>query len=159
MLKTQPLSKLLTEDHIVVLSATTRKGAIEELLDVLVRTGDLPAGRRAHAARAILLRESQSPTGVGNGLAMPHAKLNGIPRFLSVIGVAPGGIDFGAKDGGARLIILLLSKPQTESAVQHLDLLRFIAERLGGDKDVAALTDGLKPAEVLEAIRSREPGG
>ena len=159
MLKTLPLSKLLTESHIIPLAARSRKMAVEELIDCLVNVGDLPAERRDAAVRSVLLREYQAATGLGNGLAVPHAKINGIKRFMSVIGISTDGIDFGAKDGGARLVVLLISQPQSDHAVQHLDLLRFIGERLGSAKDVTALTDGLSPAQVLEAIRGREGNG
>ena len=159
MLKTLPLSKLLTESHIINLSARSRKMAVEEMIDQLVNLGDLAPERRDAAVRSVLLREYQACTGLGNGLALPHAKLNGIKRFISAIGISTDGIDFGAPDGGARLVVLLISQPQSDHAVQHLDLLRFIGEHLGSAKDVKALTTGLSPAEVLEAIRGRENHG
>ena len=151
-----PLSSLLSENHVIRLRSSNRREVVEELVDVLVKQGELPEERRKAAIRSIMLRENQSPTGLGGGLAVPHAKLNGIPRFLSAIGISDAGVDFEADDGKAHLIVLLFSQPQTKHAVTHLELLRFISEHFASSESVAAMTANISAEDIIEHIRELE---
>lgn len=92
------------------LSATTSARAIEELgralqpvLGELVET----------ALIAVLEREIVAPTGLGDGVAIPHAAVEGLTRPTVALGLAPRGIDFSAPDGRpAKIVFLLLLPPK-----------------------------------------------
>jgi mannitol/fructose-specific phosphotransferase system IIA component (Ntr-type) len=66
---------------------------------------------------AVLERERLMPTGLGNGVALPHAHIAGLPGPLVAVGLSTAGIDFDAADGKpAQLIFLLLTPPNDDGA-------------------------------------------
>jgi Kef-type K+ transport system membrane component KefB len=78
-------------------------------------------------AAAVRHREQLMPTGVGYGIAVPHARLEGITTPIVAVGLSRAGIDFDAADGlPAQLIFLLLTAPSDEGA--QLDILAEITK-------------------------------
>lgn len=113
------LAAVLPVDHILVpLSAHDRLGAIDELLDELALDPALHDRVRA----AVLRREDELTTGIGGGVAIPHARVEGVREPLLALGIAPGGLDFEAIDGApVTLVFLLISGAEQTGA--HLALL------------------------------------
>ena len=74
------LGDYLEADAILDLRATERMEALRELVDVLSRNPAVPDARALY--RAILEREKLVSTGIGFGIAIPHAKIPGIRRFF-----------------------------------------------------------------------------
>ncbi len=105
------------------LAAGTANQAIEELVASLRGTlGD----REARACRAVLDREGDAPTGLGDEVALPHAVLAGLDRPLLALGFAPGGIDFNAPDGvPSKIVFLMLMPPRAHE--QEVRILAQIA--------------------------------
>lgn len=93
-----------------LLSATTPARAIEELGQTLRSViGELVEP----AVIAVLEREMVAPTGLGDGVAIPHASVEGLTRPIVALGLSPAGIDFEAHDGQpARIVFLLLLPPK-----------------------------------------------
>jgi len=113
------LSTVLPLDHIrVPLAAGARVAAIDELLSGL----GLPVETHDRVRAAILAREDELTTGIGGGVAIPHARVEGIDTPLLALGIAPDGLDFGAIDGSeVNLVFLLVSGAEQTGA--HLSLL------------------------------------
>ena len=103
-------------------------------------------------AAAVLAREELMGTGLGNGVAVPHARPAGLKAPTVVVGVAPGGVDFDAPDGDpARLIFLVLTPPEDGSA--QVQILGSIA-RLARDAGVRAEALAARtPIALLAAFR------
>ena len=57
----------------------------------------------------VMERERDMATGIENGLAIPHARTRTVDNLVCAIGIKSEGIDFGAKEGPSRIIILTLS--------------------------------------------------
>jgi Kef-type K+ transport system membrane component KefB/mannitol/fructose-specific phosphotransferase system IIA component len=109
------------------LKARERREAIGELCLALGETGAVDA--RAVSA-AVWQREQLAPTGLGNVLAVPHARIAGLKAPLLAIGLSSEGVDFDAPDGqGARLIFLILSPLEDDGA--QLELLSDLAKMFG----------------------------
>ena len=107
------------------LQSSERGGVVREL----VAAAALPGTDIDLAVQAVLAREGTSPTGFGRGLAIPHARLPGLPAPLLALGVSEEGIAFEAADGiPARIIVLLLTPGEAED--EHLGLLAQIAREL-----------------------------
>jgi len=71
-------------------------------------------------------REQLGSTGIGAGIAIPHTKLPGLAQGIVAIGMAPGGVGFGAADGEpVRLLFLVLSP--SASPGEHLQVLATIS--------------------------------
>lgn len=92
--------------------------------------------------RAIFEREEVSSTGVGGGVAVPHAKLSFNLDFVIAVGVSASGIDYAAKDGEPVHIVVMIAAPESERTT-YLRVLATIAAQL-------------KRAEVLQAIRQAD---
>lgn len=105
------------------LKAVRRQDAITELAQA---ASEAAALEPAVIADAVWARERVLSTGLGNGLAIPHARIRGLRAPLVVAGIAPGGIDFNAPDGALARIILLILTPYEDSAAQ-LEVLAAVA--------------------------------
>src|SRR5438093_652773 len=92
------LSDLLSKSMVVMdLKARDKKGAIREVVQRLVHQGKVPDEDAKKVERQVHKREGQGSTGIGKGLAIPHAK--GCPQVEAIYGVfgrSMGGIPFDA---------------------------------------------------------------
>ena len=104
---------------------------------------------------ALLAREKVLSTGIGHGIAIPHAISSSIPEPQVLLGISAEGADYQSMDGEpVHVFFVLLSPP--DRASHHTRLLARIA-RLGRDP---AFVEGLRsvsnPAEAIEYIASYE---
>ena len=120
------LSDLIVTDAIIPqLTATTRDEAVAELIASLADIGALPAGSNGDITAAILAREAQATTGIGNGIAFPHARIKGVKNAVAVIGRSAEGIDFKSLDAQpVDMVLLLLSS--ADDADEHLQAMETI---------------------------------
>ncbi|GAE26135.1 PTS system [Halalkalibacter wakoensis JCM 9140] len=92
------ISDLLKKDTIVLnMKATDKSSAIDELVGKLDRAGKLADA--TEYKKAILAREEQSTTGLGDGIAIPHAKSEAVKTPAIAFGRSEGGLDYEALDG------------------------------------------------------------
>jgi len=116
---------IVPEAIIESLAATTRDEAIAELVGALAEAGAVAGDSAGDVTGALLAREAQSSTGIGNGIAFPHARIKGIKVPLGAIGCSADGIDFDSIDGGpVDLVVLLLSNP--EDPGEHLEAMEAV---------------------------------
>ncbi|GIV59323.1 cation:proton antiporter [Rhodocaloribacter litoris] len=97
------------------LEATTREGVIRELARPAAEAAGLDA---ADVAEAVLARERLMGTGLGEEVAIPHARLDGLTRPVLVVGHSRQGIDFDSPDGKPARLIFLLLTPRRDMAAQ-----------------------------------------
>ncbi len=109
------LGRLLPPERIrAPLSARTKLGVIDELLDVLPFADE---DRRDAARDAILERESEFTTGLGRGVAIPHGRCDAVDEQSWALGVSPAPVDFDAVDGlPCDLVFLCVSNPAHAAA-------------------------------------------
>lgn len=91
------------------LHASSHNGAIVELAEVAARDTGLNAKM---IEAAVVEREDMMPTGLPNGLAVPHAYITGLKAPLIVVGTSEHGIDFNAPDGSSSVSIFLILTPE-----------------------------------------------
>ncbi|HEY7711020.1 MAG TPA: cation:proton antiporter [Candidatus Entotheonella sp.] len=123
--KTRPLSTyLMPRTFLNPLHAYDRYEAITALAHA---TSAVVNFHPETIAAAVRHREQLMPTGVGYGIAVPHARLEGITTPIVAVGLSRAGIDFDAADGlPAQLIFLLLTAPSDDGA--QLDILAEITK-------------------------------
>ncbi len=131
------LSKLLKEKYInLELKQNTKRQLLVELVDFAAKAAGLKDKRTL--SNAILKRERLGSTGIGAGVAIPHAKSDKIPGFILVFARHNQGLDFGSLDGEKTYIFFMLASPQAEVGA-HLKALsettkfvkdKFIVEKL-----------------------------
>ncbi len=107
------LSDHLLPGAVVDLSATTKMGAIEELIEAA--GADAPISDRGRFFKAVVARETVMSTGVGDGIAIPHARVPEVRRPFAVLGRARRGIDYGSADGRPVQIVLLIGASEKQA--------------------------------------------
>src|SRR5277367_5863256 len=121
------LNDLLTPDAVIAsLRVNGKKQALQELSDRAAEVSGLPA---REIFDSILQRERLGPTGVGDGVAIPHGKLMKCERICGVFARLERPIDFEALDGLPVDLIFLLIAPESAGA-DHLKALAAIARVL-----------------------------
>ncbi len=129
----------------VPLVSTTKRGAIDELVDVLAAAGF--ASDPEMLKRVVWEREAQRSTGIGEGLAIPHGKCPTISKLVMAIGRPAQPIDFDSIDRKpVRLIVLLASPPDRTS--DHIQALGRIS-RLMTNATFREATYSAKSSEEL----------
>jgi fructose-specific phosphotransferase system IIA component len=119
------IQDLLDRDLILMdLRAADKAGVIRELAGLLARNN------RVHdpdaLAQAVLDRESQGSTGIGEGIAIPHAKSQAIDDIVVAFGRSTSGVDFQSLDGKPAYLFFLLVTPEDRPG-EHLKLLARIS--------------------------------
>ncbi len=146
----------LSEEAISVnLVSTDKEGVIRELVDILVKTGDLNESGKEKLVKVLLDREALGSTGIGQGVAVPHGKCDCVKKLLAAFGVSHKGVNFGSLDGEAVHIFFLLIAPE-ESAGPHLKALARIS-RLLKDRYVRdAMKNATDVASVINIISQED---
>ena len=140
------ISELLDSQAIVAdLQAKDKPKALAELTDSLISCE--PSLRRDDVIAVLQEREKLGSTGIGDGVAIPHGKLAGIPELKLVFGRSKSGVDFESMDGQPAYLFFLLIAPE-ESVGVHLKTLARISKLL---KD-ASVRKKLMDASDQEAI-------
>ena len=123
---------IVTESVIPDLEATTRDEAIAELVQALADAGAITKRTVKDAIVAVLARERQATTGIGKGIALPHAKIKSVKKVVGTIGRSTKGIDFNALDSKpVYIVILLLSNPDDPD--EHLQAMETIFKHVQRD--------------------------
>ena len=142
------LASLLSEDQIIPeMVATDRWQAIEEIVDRLVSERHLDAEYRAEAIAALRHREETMSTGIGFGIAIPHASCDAVREVTACFGRSHAGIDFESLDGKPVHFIVLFLVPKDQFQT-HLRTLAAIAKFLNDP----AIRTGLSEAPDVKAI-------
>ena len=122
------LGDLFADDLVIrELTARDKKGAVREMIQHVVAQGVLGEDTARKAERAVQKREAVGSTGIGKGLAIPHAKDCGfVDRVVGAFARTVDGIPFDSVDGGLVHVLFLVLSPKG-SAEQHLGIMRRIA--------------------------------
>jgi mannitol/fructose-specific phosphotransferase system IIA component (Ntr-type) len=122
------LAKLLSADQIILnMKAADHWPAIEELVDHLTESGRLPGSLREEILTALKAREDQVSTGIGSGVAIPHAFSDHLEEVIAVFGRSKAGIDFESIDNAPVHYIILFIVPRKDYHL-HLRTLAAIAK-------------------------------
>jgi fructose-specific phosphotransferase system IIA component len=122
------LAEMISEDRIVDLKAETKEEALRELVSVMA-TSSVVLDKEA-LFRAILEREETLSTGVGIGVAVPHAMIPEVTGFVIAIGRSHKGIEFGALDEKPVRIIVMIAASDKHSRGEYLKLLAALMQQL-----------------------------
>lgn len=137
------------------LGARDKRGAIEELVDVLMAASEGRVTDRDDITRAVWSREELMSTGIGQGVGIPHGKCRAVDRLHIVFGRSLAGIDFSALDQKPVHLFFLLVAPESQAG-PHVKALARISRLLKHAYFRQALLDAAKPQDVLTIIREEE---
>ena len=144
----------LSQDAIIVdLKSTDRKSAIIELVEILKDTKKVK--KTDEITNVILEREKLGSTGIGQGIAIPHGKINILQKQIGVLGISRKGIEFNSLDGEPVHIIFLLVGP-IEVTGQHLKALSKISRLFKNKFLRQAIRDAVTPEEITKIIQQED---
>lgn len=124
------ISEFLHEEMILPeLQATDKEGVLREMAQHLCAVTPGLDDAEERVVRALLDRERLGSTGVGEGVAIPHAKVPGIGKLVAVFGRSPRGVAFDAIDQQPVTLVVLLLVPEN-SAGLHLKALARVSRLL-----------------------------
>ena len=144
------LASLLSEGQIIPeMASTDRWQALSEIVDRLVDEGQLDVAHRDEALASLRNREETMSTGIGFGIAIPHASCDAVGQVTACFGRSKAGIDFESLDGKPAHFIVLFLVPKDQFQT-HLRTLAAIAKflndpnvrrELGESPDAKAILD------------------
>jgi len=113
--------KYLTQNAMIVpLRNTDKKSVISELIDILERAGKISSFKEVYDE--VIEREDSMSTGLGEGVAFPHARTDKVNNITVAIGISPEGIEFNAIDNKLVHIVVVILSPKKDST-PHLQFL------------------------------------
>ncbi|MDA0658005.1 MAG: PTS sugar transporter subunit IIA [Planctomycetota bacterium] len=139
--RTLRLVSLLTPERF--LSQLKARGRPEAVLELAQLTGTLQMYSADQIAAAAWQREDAAATGIGYGVAVPHARLTGLSKPLVAVGLSHDGIDFDAPDGRLSHVVFLVLTPDNQSEAQldlQEEIARIFCDRRIWDRAVRAAT-------------------
>ncbi|WP_437114896.1 fructose-specific PTS transporter subunit EIIC [Streptomyces longispororuber] len=149
------LSGYLTEQTVKVrLEAGDKEAAIREMAELLARTGKV--ADVAELVRTALAREAQGTTGLGEEIAIPHAKTDAVTAPVVGFARSAEGIEWGSLDGTRARLIFMISVPEPAAGDEHLRILALLSRKLMDTGFRERLVAAGDEAAVLEVLREVE---
>ncbi|MBP3891901.1 MAG: PTS sugar transporter subunit IIA [Solobacterium sp.] len=134
-------------------SASDKLNAIDQLVDLHVKAGNV--SDREEYKKAILAREEEGTTGMGDGIAIPHARCAAVKNAGLAALTVPNGVDFNALDGGLSDLLFMIAAP-ADSNNLYLEVLSRLATLLTDEGFVKNLRAAKSPEEFLQVIDEAE---
>jgi PTS system nitrogen regulatory IIA component len=137
------------------LKATDKKGVIQELVQAARKAYDNERFVVADVVDVVVQREKVGSTGIGGGVGVPHAKVEGVKNVIGAFGRCTPAIDFNAVDGGqVDLVFLILSPPSKSEA--YLKALQKVMTALKRPNFVKFLKSAKTARDIEEIFREVE---
>lgn len=147
-------SKLLKPEAVKVSGSVSSKKRLFQVLGELAHTAyDLDAGVVTDALRA---REALGPTGVGHGVALPHARLEGLGGVVGCFVLLDKPIDFDSVDREPVDLAFTLLAPET-AGVEHLKALALVSRTLREPSICAKLRANFDAATLYTILSETQP--
>jgi PTS system nitrogen regulatory IIA component len=143
----------LSDERIIPnMKSRDKKGVIDELAQAVANT---TTAESAEIAKVLLEREQLGSTGIGDGIAIPHGRLNSIDSIIMGFGSSEQGIEYDAIDDNLVNIFFLLLTPENSTG-GHLKVLAQISKLLKNKQFKTNLSNAKSTQEVLEIIQEAD---
>ncbi len=151
------LAELLSPCQILLdLKAEERWLSIVELVDALVERGKLAAELRDEVLESLKAREDLVSTGIGYGVAIPHAFSEKLDKVVAVFGRSRNGIDFEALDAVPVKFVILFIVPLRNYDL-HLHTLSAIAKMFTNCEVRQRLAAAEKRSDIIAILEAKQP--
>ena len=145
---------ILDEESILPeIKSVSKKEVVEELAAVAARQND--DLELDLLVERLLEREKLGSTGVGDGVAIPHAKVSGMEDVTAVFGRSIGGVDFDSMDGKKAHLLFLLVAPESSTG-SHLKALARISRLMQNSAFRAGLMEAKSREEIFKAFAEED---
>ncbi|MBX7151517.1 PTS sugar transporter subunit IIA [bacterium] len=148
------LSEILTEQLIKIpLEKFDKKDIIAEMIEVLSHSGKVLDKEKV--VQAVLEREQMMSTGIGNSVAIPHGKSQGVQDLIVALGITSQDVNFDALDGKPVRIVFMLVGPEKSSSI-HIKMLSRISRLLNQAAFRKKIIDCKNAHDALQIIVDEE---
>jgi nitrogen PTS system EIIA component len=145
---------ILNTDRILPsLTATTKKGVLEELADALVKEFDNLD--RTKVIEVLVERENLGSTGIGDNIAIPHGKLPNLDNLVLCFGRSLPGVNFDSMDGKPTHLFFLLLAPENSIGL-HLKALAKISRLLKDSSFRRNLMEAVDAPAILKLLAAQD---
>ena len=144
------LEYLVPERIKVNLEGKTKEEIIKEMAQLFVKSEVLKSEDLEEFVKEINEREKLTPTGMQDGIAIPHARTPLVKELSLALGISREGVDFESMDGEPSKLIFMIAAPE-ETKKEHLDLLAEIS-KLSYEEE---LVEELKTVSTIEEITNK----
>jgi nitrogen PTS system EIIA component len=152
------VTRRLRPAHVLVdLTAETKEAAVKDLAALFAASGALPRAKADALASEVLQREGEGTTGIGGGVAVPHAKSALVKDLLVAVGVSSAGMDFASVDGDPVHVVFLIAAPP-DAAPEYLAMMKWVVS-LTRSKYWMKLLRACKTPEALVDVLEESSGG
>jgi nitrogen PTS system EIIA component len=134
---------LPVENIVLDLSASSKTALLKKLSTLAAERLSLD---EAEINRALTNRENLGSTGIGSGVAVPHASVKGLDRHFCIFARLAKPVDFEAVDEQPVDLVFLLLNP--ENRADHLNILSCIARRVREEETAATIRSAASPQDV-----------
>ncbi len=148
------ISELLVPEVMILdLKAKTKQAAFEEMINRLYEAGRITD--KKVFLEGILARESQTTTGLGDGIAMPHAKNSAVKMPTVAFARSTAGVDYQAMDGQPVHLLFMIAVPANANNT-HLEALASLSRYLLQDGFMDKLKQATTPDDVVNLFTTQE---
>ena len=130
------------------LRSSNKKQLLQDIANIASEYVGIP---NTNIAKSLQQREILGPTGIGNGVAIPHVKISGLTKIFGLFSTLERPIDFEAADKQPVDIVFTLLAPEENSGTEHLKALAMVS-RMFGDKNIRSKLRSSENTESLFAI-------
>ncbi len=148
------ISELLPRSAVVLnLQSKEKFAVIDELVRPLVAAGAIT--EESEFVSAIARRENMESTGIGLGVAIPHARTKAVSSIVLAFGRSDSGVDFNSLDGKPSHLIFLIAAPE-EQKTEYIMTLARLSKLLRKDEVRIGLNKAGSPEDVVRVITQHE---
>ncbi len=144
------LEHIIPPERVTILRATTKEEALRELVELVGSASEVADG--AKLLEAILERERIMSTGIGLGIAIPHAKIPSVKDFVVALGKSDAGLEFHALDAKPVHFVVLIAGPDDQQE-RYLQVLARITLKLKDAGVRRKLAEAKEIPAILAALR------
>lgn len=144
------ISSYLLEDLILFPSGNTREEVIAEMVEAVDKSLKLPDKQAFH--KALLEREKIVSTGIGMGVAIPHAKMSDYEHFFVAIGILRKGVDWHSLDDSPVKMVFMIGGPD-DKQTEYLQLLSSLTLAIKSDLARKKLLTERSPSGIIQIFR------
>ena len=143
------LENIIPAERVALLEAGAKDAALRELAGVVAGADEIADSEALLAA--IMDRESIMSTGIGLGIAIPHAKIPSVSDFVVGLGKSQKGLEFNSLDGKPVHIVVMIAGPENQQE-RYLQLLAKITLKLKDPGVRQRLEQAGDPQAILAAL-------
>lgn len=148
------IKELMLQDAMIMdLKATDKQGAIDEMVQKMYDVGRITDIKTYKDG--ILAREAQTSTGLGDGIAMPHAKNKAVKEATVLFAKSSAGVDYQALDGQPTYLFFMIAAPEGANDT-HLQALAALSRLLINPDFVEKLKGATTPEQVQQLFTDAE---